>query len=149
MSNVFISYSTVDKTFAQSLASDLKSVGTAVWIDFLEIKDRDSIFQRINEALELNDLFVFIMSPESISSYWVQKELDAAFAKKAQIIPILIKSCSIPPLLSGIKTVDFREDYYRALFELLKRIKASVQGDQRGTGLNLGVSFGERLGSKS
>ena len=71
------------------------------------------------------------MPPQSISSYWVQKELDAAFSKKVEIIPIVIKYCKTPPLLSRSKVVDFTTDYHQALFELLKRIKATVQSNNK------------------
>lgn len=125
MNKIFISYSHVDKEFADRLVSDLELSGVGVWFDKYNIKAGDSVFQKISEGLENNDSLILIMSPASISSFYVNKELDAAFALKARIFPVLYEDCSIPALLAGIKYIDFRDSYHSGLYELNTAIAPS------------------------
>jgi serine/threonine protein kinase len=124
-SSVFISYSSADSDFAEKLASDLRASGIGVWFDKWEIKVGDSIIQNINDGIRDNDYLAIVLSPTSVKSRWVRKELNAALMKELEesrsvvVLPILCKDCDIPPLLVGKRYADFREDYERGLKEIL------------------------------
>jgi serine/threonine-protein kinase len=124
-SSVFISYSSADSDFAEKLASDLRASGIGVWFDKWEIKVGDSIIQNINDGIHDNDYLVIVLSPTSVQSRWVRKELNAALMKELEesrsvvVLPILCKNCDIPPLLADKHYADFRDDYERGLKEIL------------------------------
>lgn len=65
-----------------------------------------------------------VLSPSSVNSVWVRKELSAALIKELKsksvvILPILLRDCDIPPLISDKRYADFRHDYQTGLSELL------------------------------
>jgi hypothetical protein len=125
MPNLFISHSSHDKNFVNRLASDLKNYNIGVWIDSWEINVGDSIFEKIETGLQENDYLGIVLSPTSIKSNWVRKELSVALMKELRnksikILPILLKTCEIPALISDKKYADFRESYEKGLNGLLK-----------------------------
>ncbi len=77
---VFLSHSKKDKIFIEKLANDLRSCGIDVWYDEWEIPPGESIRKKIFEdGLTSCDVFFVYLTPNSIPSHWVQKELDSAF----------------------------------------------------------------------
>lgn len=114
MPSVFLSHSSADKDFARKLASALKKSGIEVWIDEAEIKAGHSLFDRISEGLVQSDYLVAILSPNSVSSEWVNREIGSALIeeidrKQVRIIPVLYKTCEIPVFLRPKLYIDFRD----------------------------------------
>jgi hypothetical protein len=65
-----------------------------------------------------------MLSPNSIQSEWVKRELNAALMreledKKVVVLPILIADCKIPVLLKEKKYADFRESYEKGFEDFL------------------------------
>jgi serine/threonine protein kinase len=131
-SSIFISYSSADRDFVEKLASDLRASGIEVWLDKWEIKVGDSIIQKINDGIRDNDYLAIVLSPASVRSRWVRKELSAALMKELEesrsvvVLPILCKGCDIPPLLAGKRYADFREDYERGLKEVQLTLESAI-----------------------
>jgi predicted nucleotide-binding protein len=122
---IFLSYTHSDKPFARQLKTDLLLAGARVWIDEAEIGVGDSLIEKIAQGIDQTDFFAIILSPESVSSPWVKKELEIAMklqidGKPIKIMPLLHKSCSLPVFLEGLKYADFSKDYNQAFRELLK-----------------------------
>jgi hypothetical protein len=122
---VFISYASKDRDFAERLAADLKNSGAGVWFDQWEIKVGDSITQKINEGIRDNDYLAVVLSPDSVASHWVKKELNAAMMKELNsrsvvVLPILYRDCKIPSLIADKRYADFRADYKVGLSEILE-----------------------------
>jgi len=125
MPTLFISYSSKDKKFSEKLATDLKNLGIGIWLDKWEIKVGDSIIEKIGKGIKDNDFLGIVLSPNSVSSNWVRKELSAALIKELKsksvvILPILLRDCEIPPLISDKKYADFRYNYDNGLRELVE-----------------------------
>jgi hypothetical protein len=78
MSTLFLSHSSKDKAFVGKLAHDLNSLGIGVWFDRWEILAGDSIIDKISHGIQSNDYLAIILSPNSVSSPWVRKELNSA-----------------------------------------------------------------------
>lgn len=128
MSTLFLSHSRKDKAFVEKLAQDLNSLGIGVWFDKWEILAGDSIIDKISDGIQSNDYLAIILSPNSVNSPWVKKELNAAMMneidrRKVVVIPILYKSCDIPLFLSEKKYINFRKRYKDALSELVFSIQ--------------------------
>lgn len=125
----FITYSSSDKDFVKQLAESLQSRDVRVWWDTWEIKVGDSIIKKIAEGIASSSVLILILSPASVSSRWVQEELNAALIKQIndrniRILPVLKDDCSIPPMLRSRKYADFRKDYNTAFEDLYKALIA-------------------------
>lgn len=122
---IFISYNHQDRGFAERLATDLRNTGLAVWWAEGEIKVGDSITQKVSDGISRSAYLVVILSPFSITSPWVQRELSSALMRQLSIergiviLPVLLTDCEIPVLLGDLKYADFRQDYGIGLQDLL------------------------------
>lgn len=123
---VFLCHASKDIVFCRTLAQDLKEYGVDVWLDEFEIRVGDSIIAKINEALRGNDYLAIVLSPTSVDSEWVKRELSAALLKELEqksvvVLPILYKPCQILPLIADKKYANFSSSYEKGLEELLDR----------------------------
>jgi hypothetical protein len=124
LKKVFLCHSSSDKPFVDRLASDLEKVNIGVWYDKWEIKVGDSLIEKIQEGIDNNDYLAIILSPESVLSEWVRRELNSALmkeitGKKIIVLPCLLCNCSIPSFLSEKKYADFRSSYEDGFTDLL------------------------------
>ncbi len=145
---VFLSHSKKDEDFIIKIADDLRIAQIDSWYDDWEIPPGTSIRSKIfDEGLPNCDVFFVYLSENSINSYWVSKELDAAitlqsenktenivlFCSSEEIrarLPVDLRSCNIPVLTEN--------DYTKPMLKLIaaiyknftnKTIK-SMQSDQ-------------------
>src|SRR5947209_231963 len=82
---VFLSHSTHDRRFIERLARDLMEARLQVWYAGWEIPVGESFRRRIfEEGIPGCDLFFVYLTPASVKSYWVEKELDAGFIRDAE-----------------------------------------------------------------
>ena len=126
---VFISYSTEDASFAGFLSKALGDRNINVWLDDKEIRVGDcSLTTRIGDAVHSNDFMIVVLSPASVRSEWVKKELAEAMnneirQKKVVVLPVIYRRCTIPPFLTEKKYADFTMDSYSALQVLVRSIE--------------------------
>ncbi|MEW6738036.1 MAG: protein kinase, partial [Acidobacteriota bacterium] len=78
----FISYSSKDQEFAEKLYADLQSKGVRCWFAPKDLKIGDKFRQRIDESIRLHDKLLLILSEDSISSPWVENEVETAFERE-------------------------------------------------------------------
>lgn len=128
--SVFLSYCRQDKRFARKLSSDLELFGVKVWIDEVEIKIGDSLIEKIRQGIDQVDYFAVVLSPSSVNSEWVKKEVDIATnqeieGRKVKVLPLLLSDCEIPWFLKGKLYANFTTDdlYKQSLSELLQRLQ--------------------------
>lgn len=124
---VFLCHSSSDKIFVDRLAFDLEKTNVGVWYDKWEIKVGDSLIDKIQEGLEENDYLSIMLSPESVASEWVKRELNSALMKeikdkKVIVLPCMVLNCTIPPFLREKKYADFRNSYEDGFTGLLLAI---------------------------
>jgi len=121
MTQVFISYSRRDLAFVEQLASDLKAVGLVVWYDLSRLEAGDSWPEEIQSAIGASDIFIIVISPDSIVSKWVRKEFLYASSKRKKSIPLLYKKCDLPLWLLDIHFIDIQgKNYKRNYNEILR-----------------------------
>lgn len=118
--DAFISYQSVDETFARKLAGAIEAYSMndrrlraffAPW----DIEPGANIVTKIEGALERARFFIIILSPEALQAEWPTAERNAAIyadpsGRWGRVIPILRHSCRIPPLLRFRNYLDFRSD---------------------------------------
>ena len=126
---IFISYSSLDGEFAERIANVLKSVTAYnIWYAKWAIAPGESIVAKIEENLSKTDLLLILLSPNSVTSRWVQRELNATLMRqlsgqKVSVVPILIKECEIPTTLKDIKRIDMAGDFQAGVIELLEFLR--------------------------
>ena len=75
--SVFISHSSVDKPFVEKLYRRLDEEGLQPWLDKYDLYSGD-LQKQIRPAVESRNVFVIVLSAESVNSDWVEAELDWA-----------------------------------------------------------------------
>jgi len=124
---LFISYSHVDKAFADSLADTLRGAGFEVWHDITSLRGGEQWASGIDQAVRACDAFLVVLTPEAVNSQWVTKETLLALDRKKRVIPLLLKTVDIPVHLFDIQYLDFRGDQRRAQNVLLQVLKSPGQ----------------------
>src|SRR5713101_4793563 len=94
---VFLSHSSSNRRFATKLAGDLRRHGVPVWFSQTSIIGAQQWHDEIGRALARCDWFVVILSPSSVKSAWVKRELVYALNDsryEGHIVPILYRICN-------------------------------------------------------
>ncbi len=123
---IFLSHNIADKPFVRRLAIDLDAQGIGYWLDEAEIRVGESLIEKIREGIDEAAYVAVILSPDSVKSPWVQKEVDVAMNQEIQdrrvkVLPLMYRKCDLPGFLLGKKYVDFSEEtqYQEALKDLV------------------------------
>lgn len=127
MQSVFVSYSHSDSDFADRLVDDLRASEVPAIYDKLLLRVGDSIIEKIAETVVGSSAVIALLSPTSVNSNWVKKELSFAMTgeieqRGVKVLPAVIAECEIPALLSDKFHANFLGGYYyglRQLFEAL------------------------------
>lgn len=80
----FISYSSKDDKLARHLQADLQANGVRCWFAPEDMKIGDKIRSRIDEAIQVHEKLLLLLSEHSIASDWVEDEVEAAVEKEAR-----------------------------------------------------------------
>ncbi len=86
--DIFISYSRKDSDQANLLAELLSSAGLSCWIDRQGIDVATSWSGEIVDAIDACSAFVVLLSPNSVESKNVVREVSLAFEKNKKILPL-------------------------------------------------------------
>lgn len=126
--SIFVSHSSDDGVIAERVAMGLQAMGYSSWYAEWELQPGDSIVERIQEALSASDVLIVVLSPRSVRSEWVQRELNSMLMAQLKgqsvlVIPVLIETCDIPKLLTGTLYVDLRDDFEGGFLKLLDALR--------------------------
>ena len=128
-STIFLSHNSHDKDFVRRLAGDLSRYGVKFWLDEAEIQIGDSLIGKIEQGISDMDYIGVVLSPESVNSQWVKREVEIALTleiggKEVRVLPLLYKKCEIPAFLRGKAYADFtlETEYENSLFKVLRRL---------------------------
>jgi WD40 repeat protein len=129
MTRAFISYSRRNTNFAERLARDLSDAGVEVWIDFRQIHAGEKWKDEIRSGIERSEVFVLVLSPDSVGSEWVQFEIEYARKLNKQMLPVMaldsLGALSASDLLRwmlDVHFIKFENRYEQAFPELLKAL---------------------------
>jgi len=111
--NVFISYSRRNKSFVKTLAQTLKKRGREVWVDWESIPFGSEWWEEIQVGIEVADTFIFVLSPDSVSSDVCKKELEHAIQHSKRLVPVVCEEVNpkdVHPELAKINWIFLRPD---------------------------------------
>jgi uncharacterized protein YjbI with pentapeptide repeats len=74
----FLSYSTEDEEFVQRLYTDLQARGVRCWFAPQDIRGGQRLHEQINNAIQLADRVLLVISEASMKSEWVKVEIAKA-----------------------------------------------------------------------
>ena len=149
--SIFLSHNYLDKEFVRKLALDLECHGIRVWLDEAELKIGDSLIEKIRDGIDNVNYVAVILSPNSIESRWVQKEIDVAMTleingKEIKVLPLMLELCELPGFLLGKFYGDFtNKDKYEDPFRSLVNTMGIVFNRSAITGLNDNSSLGKAI----
>ena len=108
--DVFLSYSRRDARFATELAGALEQRGRTVWIDADDIAPGAPWREELGTAIEAAQVFVFVISPDSIASAECAVELARAIELNKRLVPILHREHSdIPAALAELQFIAIHD----------------------------------------
>lgn len=81
----FISYSHDDKPFAQRLHDQLQGQGIRCWLDQKQLRAGDDLYAEVDRGIRLWDKVLLCCSEASLSSGWVEREIDTAVEKEQRL----------------------------------------------------------------
>lgn len=97
---VFISHSAQDSALARKVADVLQKNGLEVWYDG-EILPGDNWAQKVSEALEQSQAMVVLITPESLRSKGVERDIEYALGQRqfsGRLIPVVVGALKdLPP----------------------------------------------------
>jgi hypothetical protein len=136
MGYIFISYSHTDRKYVHRLAESLEQEGFNVWIDDRMDYGSDWPYE-IQQRLDACDALILVMSPRSLTSKWVQNELNRALRKEKPIFPLMLEGNEPWLAVESIHYIDvsdgrlLEEKYYERLALVTPRNKPIVESKQQ------------------
>lgn len=111
--DVFISYARADAGFVWGrLVGALEERGKAAWLDRADIPPAADWRERVERGIEAARAFLFVISPDAVTSYECGQELRQAINANKRLIPVLVRdvdSDSVPFELKRPNWIELRD----------------------------------------
>jgi hypothetical protein len=131
MARVLISYAHQDREAVENMSTDLQLAGHEVWID-RNITGGQAWWDQVLTNIEGCEVFLFAMSPESLSSDACQRECYYAYRVDRAIIPVQVAAGVslrvLPADLQRLHIVDYVNQGKAELAMLVKAINGAKWG---------------------
>jgi hypothetical protein len=129
--HVFVSYSRRDATFVTRLVAMLEGDGHDVWVDTDDIRGSEEWRASIVRGIRQADVVVLVISPHSMASEDVDREVTVAAQEGRRIVPVLLEpaplSDSIGYELAGVQHVSFAD---RPFEEAVAELRSALVSDR-------------------
>src|SRR5437870_2934775 len=114
--DLFLSYSSRDRSIVGAIAERLRADGLRVWFDAWELRAGDHVQARIEDGLERARVLVMCMSANAFGSDWTQLEAGTfrfrdPLNKDRRFVPVRLDGAPVKPALAPFLYVDWREGY--------------------------------------
>ena len=123
---VFVSHAHEDQPFAERLVGILHRHQIPVWYSDTDIQGAQQWHDEIGRALQRCDWFIVILSPHSVVSRWVKRELLYTLQQdrfEGRIAPLLHRPCDYEQLswtLPQLQIIDFTRSFDDGCRDLLQ-----------------------------
>jgi transcriptional regulator with XRE-family HTH domain len=115
---IFVSYSHVDADVVDAIAGRFEEDGINYWRDEKDMYVGEVIDQAISKGIQQSLLFMIVLTPASINSRWVERELNEASFETIEgrkvLLPVVAKDLrigDIPPRLRSRLFVDLSANF--------------------------------------
>lgn len=131
--DVFISYSRADSDFARKLNDTLQIQNKITWLEQESIASGAEFEQEIYRGIESANNFLFIISPDSISSPNCVAEVEYAMNLNKRIVTVLyrkIEEATLDPGLAKVQWIDFSQhssDFLTKFGELTRTLDSDPE----------------------
>lgn len=78
----FISYSSTDEAFCKHLHDHLQEAGVRAWFAPEDMRGGQRIIKQVDQAIQINDKLLIVLTENSINSRWVRREISQAMARE-------------------------------------------------------------------
>ena len=130
MSHVFVSYSRKDSETVTNIVARLEGDGLSVWFDCEDIRGGELWRETIVKAIDTAYAFVLMLSPNSVASENVRKEVDLAEGANRHLLPVMLASVELPAKLryqlAGIQWIEYYRDPVQVIREALMYFKSII-----------------------
>ena len=130
MAKLFVSYSRKDSATARTLIEAFKSIQQEVWVDWESIPPAVDWLEQIFRGIEESDAFIFLISPDSVTSEVCNVEIGRAAQNNKRIIPIVLRD--VDPKITHENIRKLNWTYIREndnLEEGLQKVKTAIELD--------------------
>ena len=128
MKEIFISYSTIDTTQAETVRNVLEKNGISCWMAPRDIPGGSNYTKEIPIAIRNCKIFVLILSKNAQSSHWVLKELDSAVNCGKVILPFMLEDCLLNDEFNFLLTGAQRYAAYQKKAEVMENFILRIKG---------------------
>lgn len=154
---VFVSYSRRDKEFVRKLHEALVANAFETWVDWEGIPLGTDWWKEIVEGIQKSDNFVFVISPDSVSSQVCADELQTAIDNNKRLVPVLIREEKgmVAQIRAELQAINFTfmrsdEEFRNTLPQLVETLKTDVAHVKTHTRLqNLALEWDSKKRSSS
>lgn len=130
--DVFISYSSHDREWVEVFVENLKKCGVSVWCDRERIDFGTPWPMELGKGLEESSKLVVVVSPASMASPWVLKEISTFQSLEhfnpaaPRIYPVILRAAPRPPSLKDVQYITLGEVDDKTYNERLLRLASNL-----------------------
>jgi len=132
---IYISYAKPDEAFARNLSSQLAKRGLSVWSAYEKVLPGDNIWLRTGEALKRSKAMIVLVSPDSMQSEHVRREIEYALGDpnyQGRVFPVQVRPTkNVPWIFERFRTFDAKQGAARisgSIAETLKQVTCPTEG---------------------
>src|SRR5215213_461171 len=130
MAKLFVSYSRRDSVAARKLIDAFRAIDQQVWVDWESIPPAVDWLEQIFRGIEESDAFIFLISPDSVTSEVCKVEVGRAALNNKRIIPILVRDVNAHDTLESIRKLNWTYMRETDNFEAaLAKVKTAIELD--------------------
>ncbi len=128
MSHIFVAYSRYNLDFASKIIDALAESHLDTWVDWKSIPKGEQFQAEIYRGIEEANVFLYLLSPDAVQSYFCTEELEHAAKNGKRILPIVIVDTDasvIHPEISKRNWIfcrDGKDSFDQALEEIRETI---------------------------
>ena len=129
MKQLFVSYSRRDTEFTRQITDRLQADGLESWVDWQDIPPSVDWMKEIQKGIEDADVFLFLVSPDSIASPICADEVGHAIQNGKRIIPIIVRDFdakSAPTTITHLNWIFFsrpKDEFEHSFGQVLTAIR--------------------------
>jgi tetratricopeptide (TPR) repeat protein len=128
MGHIFISYSRKEEKFVDRLCAELDKFGYHDWLDRHKLVGGTDWENELHQAIRDCAVVVLVLSPNSLASSTVAKELTWGQEEKKPLVPVLVKKPKkMPPELSFVGdaqwVTEFKDDFDDGVKRLIQALE--------------------------